>query len=117
MRKTRASLLSDWLPGFGTSTSDRTFRWFCRRGYPNFCCIDAEIMCAAHANGARVLVVSGGVGGCNGGQVHNASVPCSAPGDLSEQPLVWFAAGLLTQGVPGVSPALTGVSPDPVDGP
>ena len=63
--------------------------------YPDFCCIDFEIMCAAHAHGARVLVVSGGIGGCNGGQPHNASAPCyDDPNMLNSQPIAWFAAQL-----------------------
>jgi hypothetical protein len=45
--------------------------------FPDFCCLDAELLCAAHANNARVLIWDGGQGGCNGGNPSNASVPCS----------------------------------------
>lgn len=45
--------------------------------FPDFCCLDAELLCAAHANNVRVLIWDGGQGGCNGGSPSNTSVPCS----------------------------------------
>jgi hypothetical protein len=47
------------------------------QAFPDFCCLDAELICAAHANNARVLIWDGGIGGCNGGNPSNSSFPCA----------------------------------------
>ena len=49
--------------------------------------LDAELLCAAHANNVRVLIWDGDLVGCNGGHPSNTSFPCAV---YHQNPMNWL---------------------------